>query len=278
VSVINMSLRLGFRKYIFFVACLLGLAPRSYTQGPEVTKPAGGETQPTLQSDALLAADQGQPSGQNGAAATAPQTHQEQDKCSDVTLDPGQARVAPDGEITITATPGKNCTLPEDLTWANSDDWNDKTLARFNFNKSAADLILGSRSAVTAKIDSNKSQRYLFITASSSKSKAQAIARVVVTLEPAGDVVIPVIGFEQAGASSAQSDQKFFFSFFISGPLPFGVGAFAKETASAAPNDHSSQESKSARNSIFGTRMHWWGDVRIASYPQQISSGIGSLL
>src|SRR2546428_328423 len=67
-----------------------------------------------------------------------------------------------------------------------------------------------------------------------------------------GDLTTAVVGFEQAGASSARSDQKFFFDFFISRPLPF---------------------SKSNVDP-FGPRVRWWGNVRIASYPQQINTSV----
>lgn len=69
-----------------------------------------------------------------------------------------------------------------------------------------------------------------------------------------GDIVMAIIGFEQAGASSAQSDQKFFFDFFISRPLPW--------------------RQDTGDGDVFGPPVRWWGDVRIATYPQQITTSV----
>src|SRR3954470_21351907 len=66
-----------------------------------------------------------------------------------------------------------------------------------------------------------------------------------------GDITMAIVGFEQAGASGAKSDQKFFFDFFTSRPLPFFAG-----------------------KDPIDPPMHWWGDVRIASYPQQVSTPV----
>jgi hypothetical protein len=66
-----------------------------------------------------------------------------------------------------------------------------------------------------------------------------------------GDITMAIVGFEQAGASGAKSDQKFFFDFFTSRPLPFFAGKDPIDPVT-----------------------HWWGDVRIASYPQQVSTPV----
>ena len=52
-----------------------------------------------------------------------------------------------------------------------------------------------------------------------------------------------VVGLEQAGGSSATSDQKLFIDIFHSDPLPL--------------------------------QLRWWGNVRIASYPEQITTTVG---
>ncbi len=67
------------------------------------------------------------------------------------------------------------------------------------------------------------------------------------------DITTVITGFEQAGAVSADSDQQFFFDFFISRPLP-GIHWSHPET--------------------FGPALRWWGDVRIASYPQQVNTPV----
>src|SRR5262249_721265 len=72
-----------------------------------------------------------------------------------------------------------------------------------------------------------------------------------------GDIMASVIGFEQAGANSAESAQKLFMDFFLSRPLPGWKGA-----------DYGT----------FGPEMRWWVDVRIASYPQPISGNISDFI
>ena len=70
---------------------------------------------------------------------------------------------------------------------------------------------------------------------------------------PGSNIVMSVIGFEQAGGASAKGDQKFFFDIFDSRPLP-GL--------------------KGKADDIFGPPWRWWGSVRIASYPQQITTPV----
>lgn len=55
-----------------------------------------------------------------------------------------------------------------------------------------------------------------------------------------------ILGFEQSGASAANSKQKFFFDFFID-------------------------------RKLASSRWSLWGDVRVASIPQQISAPVGQL-
>jgi hypothetical protein len=64
-----------------------------------------------------------------------------------------------------------------------------------------------------------------------------------------GEEARSIVGFEQAGASAANFDQKFFFDFYISRPMPM-VG------------------------SVERPWLRWWGNVRIASVPQQINTPV----
>jgi hypothetical protein len=59
-----------------------------------------------------------------------------------------------------------------------------------------------------------------------------------------------VLGFQQVGAAGTDSDQKFFFDFYINRPLPF--------------RDQENPDSP----------LSWWGNVRVASAPQQINSPV----
>lgn len=72
-----------------------------------------------------------------------------------------------------------------------------------------------------------------------------------------GDIMASVIGFEQAGANSAESARKLFLDFFVSRPLPGWKG-----------KDYTT----------FGPEIRWWGDVRIASYPQPISGNVADFI
>ena len=70
-----------------------------------------------------------------------------------------------------------------------------------------------------------------------------------------GEVMRATLGFEQIGASGIQSAQKYAFDFFISRPI--SLPNYAPETI----EDH-----------YLGPPLRWWGDVRVASYPQQVTS------
>jgi hypothetical protein len=69
---------------------------------------------------------------------------------------------------------------------------------------------------------------------------------------PEGSIVMSVVGFEQASSVSATGAQSFFFDFFESYPLPLG---------NVSPQENSPP-------------LRWWGDVRIASFPQQVSATV----
>ncbi len=73
-----------------------------------------------------------------------------------------------------------------------------------------------------------------------------------------GELIRSTIGFQQIGASGANSSQDFFFDFFISRPVPLWGRS----------------NSVSSNSRYFGPRLRWWGDVRLGSYPQQVNSDI----
>ncbi|HYL10592.1 MAG TPA: hypothetical protein VEU31_07635 [Candidatus Acidoferrales bacterium] len=70
-----------------------------------------------------------------------------------------------------------------------------------------------------------------------------------------GEFARAIIGFEQSGASSAPSVQKYFTDLWLSIPAPFLPHAWKD------PN--------------FGPRTQLWGDIRVTSTPQQVQSSIG---
>jgi hypothetical protein len=71
-----------------------------------------------------------------------------------------------------------------------------------------------------------------------------------------GELTRATLGFEQIGASGVESAQKYAFDFFVSRPIPRPLW----------PRLPSS-------NHYLGGPVRWWGDVRIASYPQQVTTG-----
>src|ERR1043166_1303819 len=76
-----------------------------------------------------------------------------------------------------------------------------------------------------------------------------------------GELFEAIAGYEQSGGSAAKHTQDFFFDFFISRPLPLGPYP-------CGPG-HEDYE-------FFGPRLRWWGNVRVASYPQQINAPVAT--
>ncbi len=70
-----------------------------------------------------------------------------------------------------------------------------------------------------------------------------------------------VLGAEQTGASSTQSDLRMFFDFWVTRQL-----------------GHINPASDTATEQKMGKPWHWWGNVRLASYPQPVNSPVGTLL
>lgn len=64
-----------------------------------------------------------------------------------------------------------------------------------------------------------------------------------------GEQARVILGYQQAGASAAQSNQNWFLDFYISRPL----WLFERSSGQKVPDP----------------RLRWWGNVRVASYPQQ---------
>ncbi len=69
---------------------------------------------------------------------------------------------------------------------------------------------------------------------------------------PGGEFARIIFGLDQAAASSAQSTFKYFFDLFLSAPLPF----------------------KQLPDPDFGPRWRIWGNVRLASVPQQLTAKV----
>jgi len=192
-----------------------------------------------------------------------------------LTLTADSPSIAPGGSLTITASVDSG-DLP-DLTWAvcvptvGSTDC--QTEKGYNLRTT------GSQAFLSLDVNaSDPNPAPLMVSASGGGVKAAVPIKVIT--RRGGLIVIPVIGFEQAGASSAQSSQKFFFNFFISRPLPIWGNQGYDPTKPKKKKNGQEEKDPCADDPlcaarVFGPRMRLWGDVRIASYPQQITSGVG---
>ena len=111
----------------------------------------------------------------------------------------------------------------------------------------------------------------MFATSAFSQSQSQSESPSRSTCEAnrrrGGEIEEAIVGFQQAGASAAAHTQNFFFDFFISRPVPFGKDPCSDLKAS--DNDH---------EDLFGPRTRWWGNVRVASYPQQVSTNVATFI
>ncbi len=76
-----------------------------------------------------------------------------------------------------------------------------------------------------------------------------------------GEFARTIVGFEQSGASSAPSVQKYFSDFWVSIPIP-------------TPRRHNNFKLR-VEDFNFGPPLRIWGDFRITSTPQQVSSSVG---
>jgi hypothetical protein len=75
-----------------------------------------------------------------------------------------------------------------------------------------------------------------------------------------------IVGFHQAGASSASYTQNFFFDFYIARALSESHLWGTRERVTDKETGH------------WKNRWNLWGDVRISSTPQQVTSGIGTFV
>ena len=68
-----------------------------------------------------------------------------------------------------------------------------------------------------------------------------------------GEIAEAIVGFQQAGAASANHSQNYFFNLFISRPLPFTRNI---DYPCVPKSD----------NARFGPASRWWGNVRVANW------------
>ncbi len=87
--------------------------------------------------------------------------------------------------------------------------------------------------------------------------------RKVTTLRRNGLEFRAILGFQQAGASAAQSSLNWFNDIYFSNPLPIGPTTSTVKCSKDVP--HCPDEGRQ----YFDPHWRWWGNIRVASYPQQ---------
>jgi hypothetical protein len=119
-----------------------------------------------------------------------------------------------------------------------------------------AETVTDANGNYSITVTTNATSQYV-VTASVAQSSVEAPfigaspVNIDLVVRPLGSFSRAIVGFEQAGASSARSTQRFFMDLTLSSPLPWGnVDPF------------------------FGRRARSWGSIRITSVPQQITTGV----
>lgn len=102
-------------------------------------------------------------------------------------------------------------------------------------------------------------------------SKGQDDYKVDLPLEnrPVSLLTRAIVGYDQSGATSVKSAQKFFFDLFVTAPFP-------RQRPSKGPC-----QPKTGYGCIdpdFGPRVRVWGDAQVSSVPQQGTTPLGSFV
>ena len=138
--------------------------------------------------------------------------------------------------------------------WGTAVDWSkyDVTVANPTSNPQSIRTDLQEKGVLTLQMpvripDSAKYVRFTVTVAEKATPANKVDIQVDVTAADREDwEARAIVGFHQAGASSASSEQNFFFDFFVVRPIGKG-------------------------NKVYDNRFNLWGDVRIASAPQQVT-------
>jgi len=119
-----------------------------------------------------------------------------------------------------------------------------------------AETVTDANGNYSINVTTNATSQYV-VTASVAQSSVEAPfigtspVNIDLLVRPLGSFSRAIVGFEQAGASSARSTQRFFMDLTLSSPLPWGN-----------------------LDPFFGRRARSWGSIRITSVPQQITTGV----
>ena len=116
---------------------------------------------------------------------------------------------------------------------------------------------------VPAPPDADRVARYGSVAVGAAEGDDEASATITLgglcDTDFGGEIARAALGFEQVGAAGVESTQKYSFDFFISRPFP--LTRRGGPPGAIDPGDY-----------FFGPRSRWWGEVRIGSYPQEVTS------
>lgn len=178
-----------------------------------------------------------------------------------ITVEPTTVTLCPGGEATFTATTAAGSVEVQWTTSAQLGDLSPKTPSKtVTFVAPSADTklpgLFGTYSGV------------LTLTAHVPGTSTTGAATIVLAgpCSPGpfgGEMTRVTLGFEQVGAAGTDSSQKYSFDFFISRPVPL-------------PGRSAKSHPEGEVEKFFGPRLHWWGDVRVGSYPAQVNSDAAS--
>jgi len=169
------------------------------------------------------------------------------------------------GKLSVSSSTSYACAGQRFTLTAKQGDTPDSNTSWTSSPPTAGDLMPNRGSNVAFTIPDSDGTVAVFGTVAIKATDGANTDSVVVTLGGfcrsafGGEVRRATLGYEQIGASGLDGAQKFSFDFFITRPLPFALPGFG--SGGASPPDH-----------YLGPPLRWWGDVRVASYPQTIDS------
>ena len=88
-----------------------------------------------------------------------------------------------------------------------------------------------------------------------------------------GEIAEAIVGFQQTGASSAETTQSYFGDLFVSRPLAhFWNRNYTCLKVDPKDRGQNPDDDRADDNRLFGPRTRIWANVRISSYPQQVGT------
>lgn len=220
--------------------------------------------------------------GQAPSPQTAPPKSQQTQDTDVLAIEPATAMVCAGDVATFTAKAGQAAL--EDVEWTIDPEVGtlaqDKGVAKYTA-PAASSSADGAKSVAAYGTITLKASRRVKVTsrdrdASTSEKQQTAIVALVLgglcSKHFGGELARVTVGYEQVGAASTTSAQKYSFEFFISRPLP--LPHRTRRITTKDGNTANVPVPESPADYYFGSKWRWWGDTRLGSYPQQITASI----